>query len=104
MTTFHEWLDREQKDPLPVFAASAGLEIKHNNLASNDPCEFCGERTDPCVGPELFAAGSWALVCHQCGDAMLERGDVEGAAVWKRIVKAVEEVQRKERREGEAAH
>ncbi len=40
----------------------------------------------------------------QCADAMLERGDVDGCAVWKRIVRAVEELQRKERREGEAAH
>jgi hypothetical protein len=35
---------------------------------------------------------------------MLERGDMEGAAVWKRIVVAVEEIERRERREGEAAH
>ncbi len=32
-------------------------------------------------------------------DAMLEKGDLEGQAVWKRIVKAVEEIQRTERRE-----
>ncbi len=29
-------------------------------------------------------------------DAMLEKGDVEGAATWRRIVKAVEELQRQE--------
>ncbi len=44
------------------------LEIKLNNAASNDPCEICGARTDPEVGPELFLAGSWALVCYECGD------------------------------------
>ncbi len=33
-------------------------------------------------------------------DAMLETGDLEGAAVWKRIVKAVEELLSKERPTG----
>ena len=37
-------------------------------------------------------------------DAMLAKGDLEGPAVWKRIVRAVLEVQRKEQREGEVAH
>ncbi len=35
-------------------------------------------------------------------DAMLEKGDMEGAATWRRIVKAVEELQRQE--PGERAH
>jgi hypothetical protein len=42
------------------------LEIKLNNAATNDPCEVCGSRTDPEVGPELFLAGTWALVCYEC--------------------------------------
>ena len=33
-------------------------------------------------------------------DAMLEKGDVDGYAVWKRIVKAVEELLSKERPAG----
>ncbi len=37
-------------------------------------------------------------------DATLEKGDMGGAAVWRRVLKAVEELQRKKRREGEAAH
>ena len=45
-----------------------------------------------------------ALEAAQRADAMLERGDMEGCAVWKRIVRAVEEIERKERREGEPAH
>ncbi len=45
-----------------------------------------------------------ALEAAQRADAMLEKGDMEGAAVWKRIVRAVEELQRRERHEGEAAH
>ena len=45
-----------------------------------------------------------ALEAAQCADAMLERGDIGGCAVWKRIVAAVEELQRRERHEGEAAH
>ncbi len=32
-------------------------------------------------------------------DAMLEKDDLEGQAVWKRIVRAVEEIERKGRRE-----
>ena len=43
------------------------LAIKDNNCATNDPCALCGARTDPNVGPELFVADSWALVCWDCG-------------------------------------
>ena len=45
-----------------------------------------------------------ALEAAQRADAMLEKGDVEGKAVWLRVLHAVEEIQRKERREDEAAH
>ena len=45
-----------------------------------------------------------ALEAAQRADAMLEKGDVEGAAAWKRVLKAVEELQRKKRREGEVAN
>ena len=31
-------------------------------------------------------------------DAMLEKGDVDGYAVWKRIVKAIEELRREKRK------
>ena len=37
-------------------------------------------------------------------DAMLEKGDLEGCAVWKRILRALEELQRAEPRLGEAVH
>ena len=37
-------------------------------------------------------------------DAILEKGDMEGAAAWRRIVKAVEELQRQEPGPGERAH
>ena len=47
--------------------ANVKLAIKDNNCATNDPCALCGARTDPDVGPELFMADSWALVCHECG-------------------------------------
>ena len=33
-------------------------------------------------------------------DAMLEKGDLEGVAVWKRVLRAVEELVRKERPDG----
>ena len=37
-------------------------------------------------------------------DAMLEKGDLEGCEVWKRILKAVDELQRAERDTGGALH
>ncbi len=37
-------------------------------------------------------------------DAMLEKGDLEGCAVWKRILRAVEELQGAEPKPGEAVH
>ncbi len=38
-------------------------------------------------------------------DAMLEKGDLDGQAVWKRIIRAVEELQvRAPPGEGEAVH
>ena len=37
-------------------------------------------------------------------DQMLEAGDLDGFAVWKRIVKAVEELQRTSPGGGEARH
>ncbi len=44
-----------------------------------------------------------ALEAAQRADSMLERGDMGGGTVWKRIVAAVEEIERTERRDGEAA-
>ncbi len=46
--------------------------------------------------------GAMEAVKH--ADAMLEKGDLEGQAVWKRIVKAVEEIQRRERKREEKTH
>ena len=40
----------------------------------------------------------------QRADAMLERGDVDGCAVWKRIVAAIEDIERTERRQDEVPH
>ncbi len=37
-------------------------------------------------------------------DAMLEKGDLDGYAVWKRILRAVEELQGAEPKSGEAVH
>ena len=37
-------------------------------------------------------------------DAMLDKGDLDGAAVWRRIVRAVEELQREEPGPGERKH
>ena len=37
-------------------------------------------------------------------DAMLEKGDLEGRAIWLRIVKAIEELLSEERPEGVEVH
>ena len=37
-----------------------------------------------------------ALEAVQQADAMLEKGDLEGAAVWRRVLRAVEEIQVKD--------
>ncbi len=37
-------------------------------------------------------------------DAMLEAGDLDGLAVWKRILRVVEDLQRKAPKSGEAVH
>jgi hypothetical protein len=34
-------------------------------------------------------------------DAMLERGDLDGAKLWKAIVRAIDELQREDLRDGE---
>ena len=44
-----------------------------------------------------------ALEAAQRADAMLERGDMDGCAVWKRIAAAVCEIQRTTPRQDEAA-
>ncbi len=43
-----------------------------------------------------------ALEAAMRADVMLEKGDLEGRVVWKRIVRAVEEIQRTDRPSGEA--
>ncbi len=37
-------------------------------------------------------------------DAMLEAGDLDGYVVWKRILRAVEDLQGAESKSGEAVH
>lgn len=34
------------------------VPVRMINCATNKPCAFCGKRTDPSVGPELFMSGS----------------------------------------------
>ncbi len=45
-----------------------------------------------------------AIEAAMRADAMLEKGAMAGAATWRRIVKAIEELQRQERQSGEPAH
>ena len=34
-------------------------------------------------------------------DAMLDKGDLDGQRAWKAVLRAIEDIQREERREGE---
>ena len=43
------------------------------------------------------------LVAAERADSFLEAGDVDGSAVWKRVLAAIGEIQREEPREGESA-
>ena len=45
-----------------------------------------------------------SIEAAKLADAMLERGDLDGLAVWKRVMAAVEELQRSQSAEGEARH
>lgn len=45
-----------------------------------------------------------ALEAAQRADAMLEKGCLDGQRLWKRVLKAVKEIQREEPREGEAVN
>jgi len=45
-----------------------------------------------------------AIEAAMKADAMLDKGDLDGAAVWRRIVAAVNEMQRAEPNPGERRH
>ena len=45
-----------------------------------------------------------ALEAAKRADAMLKKGSLDGQKIWKRILAAVKEIQREERREGEAVN
>ena len=45
--------------------------------------------------------GDAAIAAAQRADDMLERGDLDGQAIWKRILAAIEELQRTQREPGE---
>ncbi len=44
------------------------------------------------------------LEAAQRADGFLDAGDMDGLAVWKRVLKAIKEIQRQEPREGEAVN
>ena len=45
-----------------------------------------------------------AIAAAMRADAMLERGDLDGCAVWRRILKAVDELGKTAPEDGEARH
>jgi hypothetical protein len=44
------------------------------------------------------------LVAAQRADCFLEAGDVDGQMIWKRVLKAIKEIQREVPRDGEAVN
>jgi hypothetical protein len=60
--TFEAWLRKSGS------CHPGSLDLRLNNCGTNDPCAFCGERTDPVVGWEIFASGTYALVCDSCSE------------------------------------
>ncbi len=44
------------------------------------------------------------FVAAQRADSFLEDGDVDGSAIWKRVLAAIKEIQREEPEEGEAVN
>lgn len=44
------------------------------------------------------------LVAAMRADEFFEKGDVDGSAVWRRVLNAIKEIQRQERHEDEATH
>jgi len=44
------------------------------------------------------------LVAAVRADSFLEAGDMDGSAVWRRVLKAIKEIWREERHEGEAVN
>jgi hypothetical protein len=45
-----------------------------------------------------------AIVAAQRADELLEKGDIEGQIIWKRIAAALAELQRRERNDDEPLH
>ena len=45
-----------------------------------------------------------AIEAAMGADDMLDKGDLDGAAVWRRIVAAINEIQRSEPKPGERRH
>ncbi|GEM_PF-2105588 len=50
----------EEQEPLE-------LAIKLNDEATEYECAVCGDERTSAVGPELFLADTWDLVCDECG-------------------------------------
>ena len=43
-------------------------EVRLNNAATNDPCAFCGNRTDPEIPFAIFEYGTYKPVCDDCAE------------------------------------
>jgi hypothetical protein len=56
------------------------------------------------VERQIRALGAEAGEGGEAADSFLEAGDIDGSVVWRRVLKAVKEIQRQEPREGEAAN
>jgi hypothetical protein len=47
-------------------AGGVDLAIKLNDAAGAYECALCGDERQSAVGPELYFADTWEMVCHDC--------------------------------------
>ena len=69
----HYWhLQPREENPV------TGPHLSSNNAITNDPCLYCGTRTDPC-GFDVMEHSS--LVCHECAEEIVPGEEAFGQAL-----------------------
>lgn len=101
----HTHIDsRGDEDPEGESAAEVSdrveLAIKLNYESSEYECAVCGDERVSAVGPELFLADTWDLVCDECGRkhapllaALIDLGGAADGYAAVRAVHSPEDIQ-----------
>ena len=90
-------------NPLPL---SAAPHVREFDAQSGKLCNFASLRGAYRNAKSLtdqHGEGA-AIQAAMKADAMLDEGDLDGAAVWRRIVAAINDLQREEPKPGERRH